>query len=148
MTPVFFSTRKKKTCPTKMPTRSGTGDPPISTVNPKCTQGRELAFGLGLKGDQIKQFTNLLGGLARMFIEKDLGLVEIVPHVLNDGAQGISGQPEQLRDSDQHRRQAWCRCLRHHAIDGRDLWPPKLASIIPNRDGKRLTPIHPDSIQD
>lgn len=45
-------------------------------------QGRELAFGLGLKGDQIKQFTNLLIGLGKLFTEKDLALVEINPLVV------------------------------------------------------------------
>lgn len=45
-------------------------------------QGRELAFGLGLKGDQIKQFTNLLSGLGKLFKERDLSLVEINPLVV------------------------------------------------------------------
>jgi succinyl-CoA synthetase beta subunit len=45
-------------------------------------QGRELAFGLGLEGEQIKQFGKMLAGLARMFVEKDLGLVEINPLVV------------------------------------------------------------------
>jgi len=45
-------------------------------------QARELAFGLGLKGEQIKQFGKLLAGLASMFIEKDLSLVEINPLVV------------------------------------------------------------------
>jgi succinyl-CoA synthetase beta subunit len=45
-------------------------------------QGRELAFGLGLQGAQIAQFTKLLIGLGRMFKEKDLSLVEINPLVV------------------------------------------------------------------
>ncbi|MEB4589640.1 ADP-forming succinate--CoA ligase subunit beta [Candidatus Thiothrix sp. Deng01] len=45
-------------------------------------QGRELAFGLGLSGDQIKQFTGLLIGLGKLFKEKDLSLVEINPLVV------------------------------------------------------------------
>jgi len=45
-------------------------------------QARDLAFGLGLKGDQIKQFTKLLDALARMFIEKDLSLIEVNPLVV------------------------------------------------------------------
>jgi len=45
-------------------------------------QSRQLAFGLGLQGDQIKQFSKLLAGLAKLFIEKDLGLVEINPLVI------------------------------------------------------------------
>ncbi len=45
-------------------------------------QSRELAFGLGLQGDLIKQFSRLLHGFAKMFIEKDLSLVEINPLVI------------------------------------------------------------------
>ena len=45
-------------------------------------QCRELAFGLGLSGAQIKQFTSLLTGLCKLFVEKDLALVEINPLVI------------------------------------------------------------------
>ncbi len=45
-------------------------------------QGRELAFKLGLKGDQIKQFVKLYLGLGKMFFDCDLGMVEINPLVI------------------------------------------------------------------
>jgi len=45
-------------------------------------QCRELAFGLGLEGAQIKQFSVLLTGLCKLFVEKDLALVEINPLVI------------------------------------------------------------------
>lgn len=45
-------------------------------------QAREMAFGLGLVGDQIKQFGKLVAGLAKLFVEKDLSLVEINPLVV------------------------------------------------------------------
>ena len=45
-------------------------------------QGRELAFKLGLKGEQIKQFVKIFLGLARMFQEKDLALIEVNPLVI------------------------------------------------------------------
>jgi len=45
-------------------------------------QARQLAFGLGLEGEQIKQFTKLAHGLAKLFIDKDLSLVEINPLVV------------------------------------------------------------------
>ncbi|MBB3059465.1 ADP-forming succinate--CoA ligase subunit beta [Microbulbifer rhizosphaerae] len=45
-------------------------------------QARELAFKLGLQGDQIKQFTKIFLGLAKMFKEKDLALLEINPLVI------------------------------------------------------------------
>ncbi|QEW06206.1 ADP-forming succinate--CoA ligase subunit beta [Nitrincola iocasae] len=47
-------------------------------------QGRELAFKLGLQGDQIKQFVQIFLGLAKMFEEKDLALLEINPLVITD----------------------------------------------------------------
>jgi succinyl-CoA synthetase beta subunit len=53
---------------------------PLTGLQPY--QGRELAFGLGLEGDQVKQFGKMLAGLARMFVEKDLSLVEINPLVV------------------------------------------------------------------
>jgi succinyl-CoA synthetase beta subunit len=57
-----------------------------ATVNPLVGvmpyQCRELAFGLGLEGVQIKQFSALLSGLGKLFAEKDLSLVEINPLVI------------------------------------------------------------------
>ena len=47
-------------------------------------QGRELAFKLGLEGVQIKQFVQIFMGLAKMFQEKDLALLEINPLVITD----------------------------------------------------------------
>lgn len=45
-------------------------------------QGRELAFKLGLKGKQIQQFTHIFCQLGKMFIEKDLALLEVNPLVI------------------------------------------------------------------
>jgi succinyl-CoA synthetase beta subunit len=45
-------------------------------------QGRQLAFKLGLSGNQIKQFTNLFMGLASLFEELDCSLLEINPLVI------------------------------------------------------------------
>lgn len=56
-----------------------TVDPMLGLMPYQC---RKLAFGLGLHGVQVKQFTRLLSGLARLFIEKDLALVEINPLVV------------------------------------------------------------------
>jgi succinyl-CoA synthetase beta subunit len=53
-------------------------------TGPMPYQGRELAFKLGLKGDQIKQFTKIFMGLAQLFIDKDLALIEINPLVIKD----------------------------------------------------------------
>jgi len=51
-------------------------------VGPQPYQGRELAFKLGLSGDQIKQFTKIFLGLAKIFVECDLALLEINPLVI------------------------------------------------------------------
>lgn len=47
-------------------------------------QARELAFKLGLQGDQIKQFTKIFLGLAQLFQDKDLALLEINPLVITE----------------------------------------------------------------
>ncbi|WP_185236282.1 ADP-forming succinate--CoA ligase subunit beta [Teredinibacter franksiae] len=47
-------------------------------------QGRDLAFQLGLEGKQVKQFTQIFLGLAKMFQEKDLALLEINPLVITE----------------------------------------------------------------
>jgi len=47
-------------------------------------QGRELAFALGLKGAQVGQFTKIFMGLAKLFEDKDLALLEINPLVITD----------------------------------------------------------------
>ena len=53
-------------------------------VGPQPYQGRDLAFQLGLKGDQIKQFTNIFVGLGKLFADYDLALLEINPLVITD----------------------------------------------------------------
>jgi succinyl-CoA synthetase beta subunit len=63
-------------------------------------QGRELAFKLGLEGKQVQQFTKIFMGLATIFLERDLALIEINPLVITtqgdliclDGKLG-AGQP-------------------------------------------------------
>jgi len=47
-------------------------------------QGRDLAFRLGLNSDQVKQFTKLFIGLAKLFEDFDLALLEINPLVITD----------------------------------------------------------------
>jgi len=51
-------------------------------VGPQPYQGRELAFQLGLTGVQIKQFVQIFTGLANLFKEKDLALIEVNPLVI------------------------------------------------------------------
>ena len=45
-------------------------------------QGRDLAFRLGLTGVQVKQFVTIFMGLAKLFADKDLALIEVNPLVI------------------------------------------------------------------
>ena len=53
---------------------------PVEGLNDK--QCMDLSVALGLKDEQIKQFSQLLMALAKMFMEKDLALLEINPLVV------------------------------------------------------------------
>ncbi|WP_455483639.1 ADP-forming succinate--CoA ligase subunit beta [Haemophilus parahaemolyticus] len=53
---------------------------PLTNAQP--FQARELAFKLGLKGIEIKQFTVIFLNLAKLFLEKDLALLEVNPLVV------------------------------------------------------------------
>ena len=48
-------------------------------------QAREIAFGLGLTGLQISEFQGLAAALYRLYIEKDLSLVEVNPLIVTQG---------------------------------------------------------------
>ncbi|MGX5913839.1 ADP-forming succinate--CoA ligase subunit beta [Aliidiomarina sp. Khilg15.8] len=54
------------------------------TVGAQPYQGRKLGFDLGLNPDQVKQFTKIFMGLAKMFEQYDFALLEINPLVIND----------------------------------------------------------------
>ena len=56
-----------------------TVDPMLGVMPFQC---RDTAFKLGLEGQQIKQFTALMTGLGKMFVECDLSLLEINPLVV------------------------------------------------------------------
>lgn len=107
---------------------------PLVGVQP--FQARDLAFALKLSGDQIKQFTKLLLGLGKLFVEKDFSLLEINPLVVTkegnllclDGKINIDDnalyrQPEirEMRDTTQedereNRARDWE--LNYIALDG------------------------------
>jgi len=46
-------------------------------------QSRRIGFALGLNGDQQKQLDQIIRALYRLFIDKDLSLIEINPLILN-----------------------------------------------------------------
>lgn len=52
------------------------------TVGPTVYQGRELAYNLGLEGKQVGEFVKVFKGMVKMFLDKDLSLVEINPLVV------------------------------------------------------------------
>ena len=85
-------------------------------AGPMPYQGRELAFKLGLEGKLVQQFTKIFMGLANIFLERDLALIEINPLVITtqgdliclDGKLGADGnalfrQPDlrEMRDQSQ-----------------------------------------------
>jgi succinyl-CoA synthetase beta subunit len=51
-------------------------------VGPQPFQGRDMAFRLGLEGKQIRQFTDLFMGLAKLFHDLDCSLLEVNPLVV------------------------------------------------------------------
>ncbi len=61
-----------------------------ATIDPliggQAYQGRDLGYKLGLNHDQVKQFVKIFTGLAKMFVELDLALLEVNPLVItNEG---------------------------------------------------------------
>src|SRR5690554_1481710 len=54
------------------------------TVGAQPYQGRELGFKLGLNPEQVKQFTKIFLGLAKMFEQYDFALLEINPLVITE----------------------------------------------------------------
>jgi succinyl-CoA synthetase beta subunit len=47
--------------------------------------GRRIAFALGLEGKQVKQCVTLMDNLYRLFIDKDMEMLEINPLIVTDG---------------------------------------------------------------
>ncbi|MBI3186334.1 MAG: ADP-forming succinate--CoA ligase subunit beta [Gammaproteobacteria bacterium] len=110
-----------------------TVDPMLGLMPYQC---RKLAFGLELYGEQVNQFTKMLTGLAKLFVERDLSLVEINPLVVTntgellclDGKINVDDnalyrQPElmEMRDASQedereNRAKEWE--LNYIALDG------------------------------
>jgi succinyl-CoA synthetase beta subunit len=56
-------------------------DPLLGVMPYQC---RDVGFALGLTLDQIKQLTTILTGLGKMFVERDLSLIEVNPLVITE----------------------------------------------------------------
>ena len=53
-------------------------------VGPQPYQARQMGFKLGLNATQLKQFTRIFIGLAKLFDKKDVALIEVNPLVITD----------------------------------------------------------------
>lgn len=58
-----------------------------NVTGPQPYQGRELAYKLCLSGKQVNQFAKIFLGICKMFVEKDLSLVEINPLVVTEDGE-------------------------------------------------------------
>ena len=47
-------------------------------------QARQIGFGMGLNSKQVRQLTKIMDGLYRLFIEKDLAIVEVNPLIIDN----------------------------------------------------------------
>ena len=56
-----------------------------NTSGLQAFQSRQMGFGMGLNGKQVRQLSGIMDSLYRLFCEKDLSLVEINPLII-DGA--------------------------------------------------------------
>ncbi|MET0002914.1 MAG: ADP-forming succinate--CoA ligase subunit beta [Candidatus Thiodiazotropha sp.] len=65
-----------------------------TTVNPSTGllpfQCRKLAFGLGLTGGQIKQFSKIMMALYQLYLEKDVSLIEINPLIVTSSGDLVA----------------------------------------------------------
>ena len=69
-------------------------------------QARQLAFGLGLDKDQMRQFGKLIRNLYRLFVETDASLVEVNPLIVTKGGDVIALDAKINIDSNALYRQA------------------------------------------
>ncbi|MBT3091784.1 MAG: ADP-forming succinate--CoA ligase subunit beta [Candidatus Thiodiazotropha sp. (ex Lucina pensylvanica)] len=53
-------------------------------------QCRKLAFGLGLTGSQIKQFSKIMMSLYRLYLDKDVSLIEINPLIVTSSGDLVA----------------------------------------------------------
>jgi len=75
-------------------------------------QAREFGFALGLSAEQIREFTNILIGLGKMFKECDLSLVEINPLIIDKSNKLICLDGKVVVDDNALYRQPEIRAMR------------------------------------
>ncbi|MGC1854041.1 MAG: ADP-forming succinate--CoA ligase subunit beta [Candidatus Aquirickettsiella sp.] len=75
-------------------------------------QAREIGFKLQLTPNQLKEFTQILLGLGKMFVERDLSLVEINPLIIDEQDHVICLDAKVVVDDNALYRQAQLRAMR------------------------------------
>ena len=75
-------------------------------------QARDIGFKLKLTSNQIKEFTHILLGLGKMFVERDLSLVEINPLIIDEQDHVICLDAKVVVDDNALFRQAKLRAMR------------------------------------
>jgi succinyl-CoA synthetase beta subunit len=53
-------------------------------------QARDIGFGMGLNAKQVRQLTKIMDGLYRLFIDKDISLIEVNPLIIDDNGDLIA----------------------------------------------------------
>ena len=62
-------------------------------------QARDLGFGMGLDAKQVRQLTKIMAGLYKLFIDKDISLIEVNPLII-DGNGDLSALDAKLNADD------------------------------------------------
>lgn len=75
-------------------------------------QARDIGFKLQLTANQLKEFTQILLGLGKMFVERDLSLVEINPLIIDQNDHVICLDAKVVVDDNALFRQAQLRVMR------------------------------------
>lgn len=75
-------------------------------------QARDIGFKLQLTPNQLKEFTQILLGLGKMFVERDLSLVEINPLIIDENDHVICLDAKVVVDDNALFRQAQLRAMR------------------------------------
>lgn len=74
-------------------------------------QARDIGFKLQLTANQLKEFTQILLGLGKMFVERDLSLVEINPLIIDQNDHVICLDAKVVVDDNALFRQAQLRAM-------------------------------------
>jgi succinyl-CoA synthetase beta subunit len=84
-------------------------DPLVGIMPYQC---RQIAFAFGLSEDQVKSFTALLIAMMKLFVEKDLNMIEINPLVVTEDGQLICLDAKMNVDTNAYYRQPEIREMR------------------------------------